>query len=406
VTSPPPVEPHEAVGGARTSGVAVRTARAAVGLTLVLILAHATVDALSGTLAALLPTLKVRFGLSETALAALVATLSFSSSVTQPLFGGIADALGRRRVAAFGVILCAALLSLIAVAPSVWMLFALLLLGGLGSAAFHPAGTGIARSLGGARKGLVMAIFSGGGTLGFAMGPVIIGALLMSGRLDASPYLMIPGLLGGLAIMALIPQQERPPRTQRTKLLDFGLLRGPVGVLAAAGILRSIAFTTFVNAMPLWLVLHRGLATDDRVIFVSLALFSASAAVGGIVAGSLERRVRRQTLVTTTILVALVPLFALFVLTPGSLPYFLAVALAGALVNAGLPLMVVAAQDLAPHAVGSASGFMMGFTWGTAGVFYIVIGALQELVGIDVAMGLAFLMLVPSAALTHRVVRE
>jgi MFS transporter, FSR family, fosmidomycin resistance protein len=395
-----PEQPSGAV--ARAAG---RSAGAAAGLTFVLVAAHATIDALSGTLAALLPTLQVRFGLTETALAALVATLSFSSSVTQPLFGAVADRLGRRRVAAIGVILCATLLSLIAVAPSVPLLFALLLVGGLGSAAFHPAGTGIARALGGARKGLTMAIFSGGGTLGFALGPVVIGGLLMAERLDASPYLMIPGVLGGLAILLFIPEQERVPRS-RQRLLDFSLLRGPVGLLAAAGILRSIAFTTYVNALPLFLVLHRGLATDDPTIFWSLALFSASGAAGGLVAGALERRVERQTLITTTILVALLPLFALFLLAPGSLSYFLAVALAGALVNAGLPLMVVAAQDLAPHAVGSASGFMMGFTWGTAGVFYIVIGVLQELIGIGPAMALSFLALVPSAALTYRVLRR
>jgi MFS transporter, FSR family, fosmidomycin resistance protein len=58
------------------------------------------------------------------------------------------------------------------------------------------------------------------------------------------------------------------------------------------------------------------------------------------------------------------------------------VAAAGALVNAGLPLMVVAAQDLAPHAMGAASGLLMGFTWGTAGLLYVGIGALQELAGI------------------------
>jgi MFS transporter, FSR family, fosmidomycin resistance protein len=95
------------------------------------------------------------------------------------------------------VITTSSLLSLMAVAPSPWLLFLLLLFGGLGSAAFHPAGTGIARSIGGRRKGLVMSVFSAGGTVGVAVGPLIIGWLLMTGNLALSPLLMIPGCSAG-----------------------------------------------------------------------------------------------------------------------------------------------------------------------------------------------------------------
>src|SRR5690606_30138448 len=95
--------------------------------------------------------------------------------------------------------------------------------------------------------------------------------------------------------------------------------------------------------------------------------------------------------------------FALFVLPVGSLLYYLAIALAGALINGGLPLMVVTGQELAPHAVGTASGMLMGLTWGSAGVLYLGIGALQQTVGILPAMVLSFLTLVPGALLARRV---
>src|SRR3712207_8661913 len=45
------------------------------------------------------------FRSSETVLALLVATLSFSSSVTQPLFGALSDRFGPRSLAAFGLVL-------------------------------------------------------------------------------------------------------------------------------------------------------------------------------------------------------------------------------------------------------------------------------------------------------------
>lgn len=381
------------------------TAGTALGVSALLVVVHATNDAFAGMLSALLPTLQARFGLSETVLALFVATLSFSSSVTQPVFGVLADRWGRRRVAAVGVMTSSSLLSLMAVAPTPWLLFVILLVGGFGSAAFHPAGTGVARSVGGSRKGLVMSVFSAGGTVGVAVGPLIIGWLLMTDRLALSPLLMIPGVLGGLALMLFVPQQPRPRGEPWPPLLDVSLLRGPVGVLATSGILRAVAFVTFVNAMPLYLVSRHGLATDSPVLFWSLTVFSVSAAVGGIVAGALERRLPRTTLITSSMLASLVPFALLFVLPPGTAVYFLVVAAAGALVNAGLPLMVVAAQDLAPHAMGAASGLLMGFTWGTAGLLYVGIGAMQELAGIGPAMAVSFLALVPAAYLARRVIR-
>jgi len=390
-----------------TTATPVRaTARTALGLSALLVVVHATNDAFAGMLSALLPTLQVRFGLSETALALFVATLSFSSSVTQPLFGVLADRWGRRRMAAAGVMTSSSLLSLMAVAPSPWLLFLLLFVGGLGSAAFHPAGTGLARSIGGRRRGLVMSVFSAGGTVGVAVGPLIIGWLLMTGNLALSPILMIPGVLGGLALIVFVPAQPRPRGERWQPLLDLSLLRGPVGLLSLSGILRAVSFVTFMNAMPLYLVARHGLSPDSPLLFSTLTLFSVSAALGGIVVGALERRAPRSLLIVTSMLASLLPFGLLFLLTPGTAFYFLAVAAAGALVNAGLPLMVVAAQDLAPHAMGAASGLLMGLTWGTAGLLYVGVGVLQERLGLPPAMALAYALVVPAAALALTVIRR
>lgn len=375
------------------------------GLAVFLTAVHATNDAFTSMLAALLPTLQLQFGLSETVLALLVATLSFSSSVTQPLFGALADRLGRRLVGALGVILSSSLLSLMAVVPSVYLLFAVLLVGGLGSAAFHPAAISMARAAGGGHnKALVVGVFSAGGTVGLALGPIIILFVIANFGVGFTPWLMVPGVVMGIMTYLLIPPQSS--RESRPQLFDARLLAGPVGLLCLSGILRSISFVTFANGVPLWLVNEHGLAPDDRLIGFTLAAFSFSAGVGGVIAGGLGRRVSRRWLITGTTLLALAPLLGLFLLTPGTLTFFLAVIAAGALVNSGLPLMIVSAQDLAPHAIGTASGLLMGFTWGTAGVLYIGIGWLQEQIGLVPAMSLSFLTLLPGAALAYFVLSK
>jgi MFS transporter, FSR family, fosmidomycin resistance protein len=213
-------------------------------------------------------------------------------------------------------------------------------------------------------------------------------------------------VLGGLALIAFVPRSRGSAAPTRPPLLDLSLLRGPVGLLSLSGILRAVSFVTFMNAMPLYLVARHGLAPDSPVLFSTLTLFSVSAALGGIVAGALERRAPRSLLIVSSMLASLVPFGLLFVLAPGTPGYFLAVVAAGALVNAGLPLMVVAAQDLAPHAMGAASGLLMGFTWGTAGLLYVGVGALQESLGLLPAMALAYALLVPAGALARLVIRR
>lgn len=383
-----------------------RLALSGASLSVLLILVHATNDAFGSMLAALLPTLQGRFGLTETALALMVATLSFSSSVTQPFFGAVADRLGRRLVGALGVIVSSSLLSLMGVVPDVWLLFALLFVGGLGSAAFHPAGTSMARTAGGENKALTVSLFSAGGTVGLALGPAIILFVARTVGLEWSPLLMIPGVLLGAAMVVLVPPQPRLRGTAKPKLFDAALFRGPVGVLCVSGILRSVSYVTFTNAVPLWLVTTQGVARDGALISSTLLTFSIAAGAGGVLAGALGRRLSPQLLITGTMLLALPLFWGILWVAAGSPLYFVMVALAGVLVNAGLPLMVVSAQDLAPHAVGTASGMMMGFTWGTAGVFYILIGYVQELVGLTLAMQLSYLSLLPGAVLAFWVLRR
>ncbi len=383
--------------------LARRPLLASAGIPLLLIAVHATNDAFSAMLAALLPTLQARFDLSEAALALFVATLSFSSAVMQPFFGGVADRVGRRTMAAAGIITSTVLLSLVAVAPSPAVLFLLLLLGGLGSAAFHPAGTSLMRVMGERFKELAVAVFSSGGTLGMAFGPVVILLIARTVGLRFSPLLMIPGLLLGASLLAILPGTGGTRQARRIRFLDPKLVMSPVGVLSLAGILRSLAFVSFNNAMPLWLAHVRGFAPDAAVISWTLAAFALSGGLGGIVAGALSARLPRRPLIVGAMLAALPALLSVLVLPPGGLAYFLMVIVGGASANAAVPLLIVSAQDMAPGSMGAATGMLMGFTWGSAGVLYLGEGVLQQALGLTPAMVIAFLCLLPAAALASAV---
>jgi FSR family fosmidomycin resistance protein-like MFS transporter len=264
----------------------------------------------------------------------------------------------------------------------------------------------LARQAAGRRAALALAIFSAGGTAGLAFGPLVIGFFITRGWLTFTPVLMVPGLLFGLLILLLLPPRSQEEHVRRGKLIDLALFKGPVGALCLAGVLRSMAWTAVLNGAPLWLVNAKGLSATSPVVFWTISVFTLSGAIGGILFGSLENRFSRQALVTGTMLMALLPLATLLLSRPGSLLYFVAVVLAGALANGGLPVMVLAAQDAAPHAVSAASGMMMGLTWGTAGVLYLGVGALQESLGMTAAMWLSVAPLLPGALIAFRVLRK
>ncbi len=407
---------HKGVAMYKTAKIPARRALAGGGgLAALLALAHLTGDALNSILPALLPTLQDRFGLTETVLALLVATSWLGSSLMQPFFGALSDRIGRRIVGSLGVIVNTALLSLVGVVPTVWLLFGVLLVGGFGSAALHPVGTSVARAAGGKNKGLAIGLFSAGGMIGYAIGPVVILYVVSTLGTSATAWLMVPGVLLGVLMWFLMPDEERLPEKPseedplehgHRKLFDAELFFGPVGLLAVSGIMGSLSLVTFTSAVPLWLVVDRGVDPDAPLIGWTLAAFSLSAGISGVISGALGPRVDRRALVSGSMLLAVAPLLAMFFFEAGSLAFFVTVALAGGLVYASLPHMILSAQDLAPHAMGAASGMLMGFTSGVAGVLYVGVGWLQEAIGLVPAMVSSYLLMVPAALLALHVLTK
>ena len=368
-------------------------------------LAHVSNDALTSMLSALLPSLQGRMGLTESTLAILVATLAFSSSVTQPLFGALSDRFGARRVAAVGTTFGVSLMSLMTVAPNLVLLFGLLLVGGLGSGAFHPAGASVvgASVVGAAplsRKELALSLFSAGGTIGLALGPLLVLAAAATFGVGFTPWLIVPAILLGVVMYLFVPDAPRAPGAERSRILERRLFTGPVGALALVATLSGIAYVAFSAGYPLYLVRQHGLAASDPVLGLTLAVFNLAAAGGAVIAAAMARRTDRRVLVAGTTAAALMPLLALLHLRPADPGYFVAVAAAGALLNAGLPALLVAAHEFAPRQKATASGMLMGLPVGLAGLLYIGVGRLQEAVGLGPALAVAFLAVVPAAALT------
>lgn len=381
-----------------------RTIITGTNLAFLLTLAHTANDAFTNVLPVFLPLLQARFGLGEAALAGFVALISLSSNVMQAFAGALVDRWGRRRAAALGLALGSLLMSFLAVVPTVWSLFLLLAIGGLGSAVFHPAAASMVHGAG-TRKGFGMGLFMAGGPLGSALMPVVVLYVIRSFGVAYVPWLAVVGVTLGLLLFALAPRQSQPVVAARPKIFDPALFFGPVGLLTLVGTLRAVAFISFTNAMPLYLVNVRGFPADAAVIGWTLASYSTAAAAGVFLSGALEHRVGRIRLTVGSMLLAVPLLLGTLALAPGTPLYYLMIAAAGMATNAAIPLLLVSAQNLAPNAVATASGMLMGFTWGMAGLLYVGFGLVQQWVGLVPALALSFGFLVPAALLALLVLR-
>lgn len=281
------------------------------------------------------------------------------------------------------------------------MLLGLMALAGLGSAAFHPAGGTLIRAEAGNRTGLALGLFSAGGMLGYAVGPIVVLWLVAGVGAEWGLWLILPGLLAAVLIFRLSPKSSPIVGRAAARGLGWRLLRGPVGLLTVAGALNGLVTLAFTSGFPLWLVNARGIAADDMVLGLTLAVFAVALAIGGIGGGLLAVRIRRELVVALTMIGAAVPLFLLFVLEPGSLPYYAAVAAAGLLTYASVPLLVHGAQELAEGQVGAASGMVFGLAGAAAAILYIALGWLQPQFGIAPILGVAFAGLLPAALLAY-----
>src|SRR5262249_24782646 len=132
-----------------------------------------------------------------------------TSSIVQPLFGYLADRTARRWLLLAALLLSGAGIAVTGVARGYEALLALIVVMGLGVAAYHPEGyrtpTGVARD----RKATALSWFSLGGNVGYASGPLIAAFLITTFGLGGTLGMLAPSLLMTGAIAIMLPAMSR-----------------------------------------------------------------------------------------------------------------------------------------------------------------------------------------------------
>jgi MFS transporter, FSR family, fosmidomycin resistance protein len=345
---------------------------------------HMAVDFAGGALPALLPFFKDRFSLSYTLVAVLVLASSVSSSVIQPLFGLWSDRRGAIWLLPVGVAVGGVGIALAAAAPEYGLVVLLVVVSGLGTAAFHPEGSKFAAYASGDRRASGMSLFSVGGNIGYALGaivttPIVVGLGLTGGLLLMVPCLIVAGML--LRLVPFLLSLEPGERTAARPAPATGKERpGAMVILLVIVALRSVAWFGLLTFVPLWEV---SLGHSKSYGSHLLSLMLLSGAVGTLLAGpAADRFGRRPVLMASNVIVP--PAILVFVLV-GGVPGAIALCVIGPAVVGTFGVTMVMSQEYLPRHIGMASGLSIGLSIGLGGIAAVILGAVADSVDLKTA---------------------
>jgi MFS transporter, FSR family, fosmidomycin resistance protein len=376
-----------ALDGAVASGFLAASERVKPHTKLIALLAlgHCVIDVNQGALPAVLPFLKQWHGLTYAEVAMIVLAGNLTSSLIQPLFGYLSDQIARRWILPVSVFVSGAGIALLGLAPGYTLILALVVVMGLGVAAWHPEGYKTATGVAGDRKATALSWFSLGGNVGIAMGPPLVTVLITRAGGQGTLGMLVPTLLVGgllLAVLPLLTRESAHPRANPGAAGRGVTMPGAMALLILVVSVRawaSLGFTTFV---PFYYL--ETLHADPAMVGVLLFVFLGAGALGTVIAGPIADRVGPRPFMQWVLLAAL-PFGALFLLVRGPLA-FVALACFGAVLTSSFSVSVVLGQAYLPRHSGMASGLIVGFAIGMGGAGVTALGWVADHWGVPTAL--------------------
>ncbi len=347
---------------------------------------HLSTDIYQGALAAILPFLKAKLSLSYSTAGLIILASNFASSVVQPLFGYISDKEEKPLLLPLGCIVAGIGFSLLSIPSSYPVILTLVVISGLGIASYHPEGFKTAYFFTGQKAATGMSVFSVGGNLGFALGPVFSIYLVTHFGLSSLPAMITPSLFFLAAVFFFwktlaIPKLQSGPRKEEKQRITKDAAVS-LSFLISTVVLRSWAHAGLTTYIPFYYIdyLRGDPVYAGKLVSVFLLGGVAGTLMGAPVA---DRWGHKRYLVVSLGCSSL--LLPLIFYVKGYL-LFLVLGTTGMVLISSFTVTIVMAQKLLPGNLGIASGLMVGFAIGTGGVGVTMLGIFADRYGVPAAL--------------------
>ena len=355
-------------------------------LSLLLIsLSHACADLSFGALPILLPFFKNAFGLSYAQVGIIVLTQSITSSMLQLPFGYLTDRLSLSWFVPVGLLLVGLGIAATGLAPSYQILLGIIIITGLGSAAFHPqAAKSIFTISTINNRGQNMSIYSLGGNLGLACGSVFMMSLLtLPGGMINTIYFCLPTLVLFAMLWRNSSQisltKKRSITNKKKDKATAPIPYGLVGILLLYIFFRSGIDKGLTTYIPLYYAGYIG--NSHQYASYLLAGYLLSGVPGTYIGGVLGDKIGRKTIIIGSMVLTF-PLLSLLKYTTGFWTFPLVIAI-GLVYIASFSSTMVLAQEMMPGHEGLGASLTLGFSTGLGGIVVTLLGYVADHFGIS-----------------------
>lgn len=358
---------------------------------------HALVDVCQGAVPALIPFLIARRGYSYSEATALILVMTFASSLLQPLFGLITDRRSISWLLPGGILLGGLGIGAVGLVESFPLTLAAVALAGLGVGAYHPEGARNANYVAGSRRrATAMSLYAVGGNAGFALGPVIVTALVIPLGFGGLVWFALPFTIGALALarelpridalrLASIASSENRRGPGRNRWLPF------TGIATVAGF-RSAAYFGLQAFVPVFLITRLG--TTDAIGNAALTVLLVTGAIGTLIGGRVADRIGKRPVLIFSLGIVIPLMLALLKVSLGlAFPLLAAI---GFFMVGTFSISVVLGQEYLPTRIGVASGVTLGAAIGFGGLVAWLLGLLADQTSVETVMIVTALLPLPA----------
>ena len=345
---------------------------------------HLATDINQGALPAMLPFFIAAYDLSYAAAAGIVFAANMTSSIVQPVFGHAADRFSKPWLLPVGLLMAGIGLAFTGIFQGYGWILSMAIVSGIGIAAYHPEAARRVNFAAGNKKGTAMSLFGVGGTIGFAVGPLIATAALLHLGLKGTLVLIVP-----VTIMAAVMTSQfslfksleanRNGGRSESDTSDVKDNWSAFSRLTITIIGRSILFYGLNTFIPIYWIngLHQSKVTGA----MALTIFAGSGIVGNLVGGSFADRMGQKKVMITGY-IGLTLFLPLLILTNSAHVAMLLLIPIGLMLYGTYSPSIVLGQMYLPNRVGFSSGITLGVAVAIGGGAAPIIGKIADIFGI------------------------
>lgn len=324
---------------------------------------HCVHDTYQAFLSPFLPILINTLSITKTE-AGFLAVFQQWPSILNPFIGHFFDRYNLRFLIVLAPAITSVVMSLTGVLPNYWMVAILMIIAGISSASIHAVGPVMIGAVSGKTLGKGTSFWMVGGELGRALGPIIIVSVITYFSLQATPWLMVAGIVTSLILFLRLRKigtlNSRPSVNHNELDWHLALSRMWPFMLPMSGLLLFYSFlvasaTTF---LPTYLIQE-----GSNLFFagLSLTILEAAAVAGAFFGGSISDKIgRRHTLFLSLIFSPI--LMILFLQVSNWMRYILLV-LIGVAAFAISPVIIAMVLENFPENKALANGLYMALSF-------------------------------------------